>query len=77
MKKNVETIKQEIKQEVDRQYTLEGYMPDGFGDNMHQYKLSLLADMYEKEEEAGNIPKDREKAFALIAKEYEALSSWS
>ena len=77
MKKNVEAIKQEIKQEIDRQYTLEGYMPDGFGDNMHQYKLSLLADMYEKEEEAGNIPKDREKAFALIAKEYEILSSWN
>ena len=77
MKKNVAAIKKEIQQEVDRQYNIEGYIPDGFGDNMYQYKLSILVNMYEKEEELGTIPKDREKAFAQIAEEYETLGGWS
>ena len=73
----IEAIKREIEQEVDKQYNIESHKPDGFGDNMYQYKLGILSDMYEKEEALGAIPKDREKAFVQIAKEYETMSSWN
>jgi hypothetical protein len=77
MKKSIAILVEEIEKEVDTRYTLAGYTPDGFGDNMYQYKLGILAEMYEVDEATGKLTPERDIAYGKVAETFENLGSWN
>lgn len=76
MKKTVTEYMQEIQQEVDRRYKIEGHKPNGFGDSMYSYKLAILSDLFEKDEQMG-MPREKNTAYGNVADIYEACGYWN
>jgi hypothetical protein len=74
--KTVTEYTQEIQQEVDRRYESAGHKPNGFGDSMYAYKLAILSDLFEKDEELG-MPRAKNTAYGKVADIYEACGSWN
>jgi hypothetical protein len=76
MKKNIENHIRDIEKELDARYTLSGYAPEGFEDNMYSIKLGILAEMYEVEETTGKLTPERDTAYGKIAEKLENMESW-
>lgn len=76
MKKKVFECVQELKKEVDRRYAMAAYKPNGFGDNMYEYKFAILSEMFELDSELG-MPREKLLAYAQISDLYDSCSSWS
>ena len=76
MKKNVIAYAQELQKKVDERYAISGHKPNGFGDNMYDYKLAILSDMYELDEELG-MPREKILAYAQVADLYKTCGSWN
>ncbi len=76
MKKNVIAYAQELQREVDKRYAISGHKPNGFGDNMYDYKFAILSEMYDLDEEFG-MPREKVFAYALVADLYRACGSWN
>lgn len=76
MKKDVIDYTQELQEKVDRRYALSGHKPNGFGDNMYDYKFAILSELYELDEELG-MPREKNLAYAQVADLYKACGSWN
>ena len=76
MKKNVIAYAQELQKKVDERYAISGHKPNGFGDNMFDYKLAILSDLYELDEELG-MPREKILAYAQVADLYKTCGSWN
>lgn len=77
MTKRVERHIFDIERELDARYTLSGYSPEGYEDDMYSIKLGILAEMYEVDEATGRLTKDRDTAYGKIAQHLEFMSSWA
>lgn len=77
MKKNLQTIINDIETEMNARYTLSGYTPDGFEDSRQSILLGILAEMYEVEELAGKLTPERDTAYGKIAERLESSNSWN
>lgn len=76
MKKNIENHIHDIENELNARYTLSGYTPEGFEDNMYSIKLGILAEMYEVEEATGKLTPARDAAYGEIAERLENMGSF-
>jgi hypothetical protein len=67
----------DIMKEVDARYSLAGYNPEGFEDNMYSIKLGILAEMYEVDEATGKLTRERDSAYGKIAEKLEIMGGWN
>jgi NTP pyrophosphatase (non-canonical NTP hydrolase) len=77
MKKTIENHIRDIENELNARYTLAGYTPEGFEDNMYSIKLGILAEMYEVEEATGKLTPERDTAYGKIAEHLENMDNWN
>lgn len=77
MTKRIEKHIFDIERELDARYTLSGYSPEGFEDNMYSIKLGILAEMYEVDEATGKLSKDRDAAYGKLAQHLEFMAGWA